>query len=100
MKITNRFQIANVKALFTKAATVALVAGAAFMAAPQKANAQVAFGIQFGRPIYRRPYYVAPAPVYVRPYAAPVYVGPGYGYGYYHHDWDRRREWERDRRYR
>jgi hypothetical protein len=102
MKINNRFQIANVKALFTKAATVAIVAGAAFMAAPQKANAQVAFGIQFGRPAYRRPVYVAPAPVYVQPsYEARYYAAPRYGfsYGYLEHRdraWDRRREFERD----
>ena len=74
---------------------IGLVAGAAFMAAPAKANAQVAVGIRFGRPIYRRPIYVAP-PVYVAPvgpaYAygyGPAYYGPR-GYAYDHRGWDRR----------
>jgi hypothetical protein len=89
MKIANSFKLANVKALFTKAAMIGLVAGAAFMAAPAKANAQIAVGIRFGRPIYRRPVYVAPVPIY----AGPAYgYAPAYGY-------DRRPDWDRDHRY-
>ncbi len=80
----------NVKALFTKAALAGLVAGAAFMAAPQKANAQVAFGIQLGRPGY-----VARVPVYQQPYVetynAGYYAAPApYAYGF-----DGRRDWDR-----
>ena len=92
MKLTT-----NLKAILTKTAMVGLVAGAALMAAPQKANAQVAIGIHFGH----RPVYVAPAPYYVPPVAyGPAYVAPAYGYygydrGYYHRD-----RFYRDRRWR
>ena len=89
MKIINRN---NVKAIFPKAALAGLVAAAAFMAAPQKANAQVAFGIQFGHPGY-----VARVPVYQQPYVERPYVET-YNAGYYApapYGFDRRRDWER-----
>jgi hypothetical protein len=97
MKIANALRLSNVKTLFPKAALLGLVAGAAFLAAPQKANAQVAFGVRVGPARV----FVAPRPIYVAPrryYAPPVYVAPApvYGYGYYHRDfydrrWDHRR---------
>ena len=91
MKVTT-----NLKALLTKAAIAGLVAGAAFMAAPQQANAQVAVGLRFGHarvgvyapgPVYAEPYrYYAPPPVYVAP---PVYGY--YGGRYYERRWNGRR---------
>jgi len=83
MKLTNALKLTNVKTAVTRAAAVALVAGAAFLATPAKANAQVAFGF--------RAHHVAvgvglPGPVYVGPrryYAPPVYVAPAPVYGYY-----------------
>jgi hypothetical protein len=109
MKIVNALTNTNVKALFTRTAMAVVVAGAALMATPTKANAQVSFRIRVGRPYYApAPIYVAPRPIYVPPvrvYAPGVYVAPGYGFpgGYYdrradfyrHHDWDRRRDWDR-----
>ena len=68
-------KLTTAKAMFAKVATAALLAGAVVMAAPQTAQAQVNFGISFGRPVYAQPY--------VRPYYAPRYVAPPvYGYGY------------------
>lgn len=96
MKLINALKFTNLKALFTKTAMVGLVAGAAFMAAPQKANAQVAFGVHFGRPIYRRPYYAPP--VYIAPVGPAYAYGPAY-YGYDHRYWDRREHWDRDHRF-
>ncbi len=83
MKLINALKLTNVKTAVTRAAAVALVAGAAFLATPAKANAQVAVGFRAG--------HVAvgvgiPGRVYVasRPYyAAPVYVAPEPVYGYY-----------------
>lgn len=98
MKLTNALNLVNAKAFFTRAAMVGLVAGAAFMATPAKANAQVAFGLRVGHArvgVYAPgPVYYNPAPVYYNP--APVYAAPAYGYGYegYRHD----RDWDRDRR--
>ena len=61
----------NLKATVAKVFTVGLLAGAVAIAAPAKADAQVAFGVRVG-------------PVFVgHRYAPPVYVGPAYGYGYY-----------------
>ena len=88
----------NWKAALAKVVTVGLVA--ATVAVPSKAEAQVSFGVRFGGPVYvappyRRPMYVAPAP---------VYVGPGYGYygrdfNRYawerHEGWDHRERWSR-----
>ena len=86
MKIINAL---NLKAVFTKAAIVGAVAGAALLATPAKANAQVAIGIHFGH----RPVYVAPAPYY----APPVYAAPAYGYYgprvVYDRRWHDRRYW-------
>ncbi len=59
-----------------KTAAVALVAGAALLATPQRANAQVGIGFHVGHARVGVGY----APVY--PYAAPVYAPPVYGYGY------------------
>ncbi len=65
-------KITNVKAMFAKVFTVGLLAGAFAIAAPTKADAQVAFGVRVGPvAVYHRP------PVY-----PPAYVGPAYGYGY------------------
>ena len=55
----------------------AALAGALFFAAPQKSEAQVAVGVQFGGPVYARP---VPRPYY-RPYYQPYYR-PYYS-GYY-----------------
>ena len=55
------------KTIFAKAATLGVLAAGLLIAAPTHADAQVRFGVSFGRPAYR----------------APVYVAPGYGYGYY-----------------
>jgi uncharacterized membrane protein len=83
-------------ATLTKVATAGVLAAAVFMATPNKAQAQVRFGVRIGGPVVYGPVY-APAPVIVRPY--PVYrgyYGPAYGYGYrpyfrehdrFHRDW-------------
>lgn len=111
MNFTERLSIVNVKALLTRAAVAGVVAGAAFLAAPQKANAQVAFGVQFGRPVYRGPVYRGPAyrrPVYAAPVYGPRYYAPApvvaYGYGYSpgfgydrHLAWERHERWEHER---
>jgi len=90
MTTTNALKLTNLKALFTKAAMVGLVAGAVFMAAPQKANAQIVFGVRIG---HARVGYIAPAPVYVAPaygyYGPSYYAAPAYGYRYDHRGWDR-----------
>ena len=87
------------------------LAGAMFVAAPQKSEAQVAVGVQIGGPVvvarpvpppsyrpynggYYRPYgyrpygyyaprpvYYAPRPVYVRPVPPPYYYRPGVSFG-------------------
>jgi uncharacterized membrane protein len=82
----------NVKAMVAKMFTVGLVAAAVVMAAPTKAQAQVAVGVRIGHerfiaPAYRRPYIVEPAPVVG--FYGPTYYGPRV-------DFDRR--WDRDRR--
>ena len=89
----------------------AALAGAIFVAAPQKSEAQVAVGVQIGGPVvvarpvpppYYRPYYggyyrpygyrpygyygprpvyYAPRPVYVRPVPPPYYYRPGVSFG-------------------
>jgi len=76
-------KITNLKATVGKVFTVGLLAGAVAMAAPQKAEAQVRFGVRFGGPVYvghpYRPYV----------YAAPVPYGY-YGYGprrFYYDRW-------------
>ena len=107
MTIINAFKNSNLKAFVHKAALAGVIAAAAFMATPQKANAQVGIGIRFGHPGY-----VARVPVYQAPvYDTPVYgastnygyvVPTPYAYGYDHgrdwdrHDWDRRRFAERN----
>jgi hypothetical protein len=104
MKITNVLNLANAKALLTRAAMVGLVAGAAFMATPAKANAQVALGLRIGHArvgVYAPgPAYYNPAPVYYNP--GPVYVAPAYGYAYgYRPDYNRyrdHRDFDHDRR--
>ncbi len=108
MKIVNALT-ANIEAVLTRTAMVALVAGAAFMATPAKANAQVSFGVRVG-PVVGGYGYVRPRPIYVEPrpvYVPPVYGAPVYGYygarpGYDRHDaWvrheelDRRHDWDR-----
>jgi hypothetical protein len=77
-------KITNLKATVAKVFTVGLLAGAVAMAAPQKAEAQVSFGVRVGGPVYARPayrpYYAAPAP----------YAYYGYGYGprrFYYDRW-------------
>ena len=87
----------NVKAMVAKMFTVGLVAAAVVMAAPTKAEAQVAIGVRIGHggyyaPAYRRPIVVEPAPVYG--YYGPAYYAPHYDYDH-HFDYDRR--WDRDR---
>lgn len=69
-------KITNVKAMVAKGLTVGLLAAAVVMAAPAKAEAQVAVGVRFGH-VYgpHRPVFLAPAPVY----------GGFYGRGYYGH---------------
>jgi hypothetical protein len=90
MKLINPLKLNTVKTTLTRTAAVALVAAAAFLATPAKANAQVAFGVRVGPvavyhrgPVYARPY-VRP---YVRPYGyyapAPVIVEQTPAYGYY-----------------
>jgi hypothetical protein len=110
MKLTNALKLNNVKELTTKAAMVAVLAGAAFLATPTKANAQVALGVRIGHArvgvgvgyVAPRPYYGAPyGPVYAPPvYAPPVYVAPAAAYGYYGPGvvYDRRGWDHRDRR--
>ena len=52
-------KLTNVKPMFTKVATVGLVAGAIALAAPAKAEAQVVVGVGFGYP--HPGYYYGPA---------------------------------------
>ena len=83
MKMIDALKRNNLKTIITRAATVALVAGAAFLATPAKANAQAVFGFRAGHVGVR---VGIPGPVYVAPrpyYAPPVYVAPAPVYGYY-----------------
>jgi hypothetical protein len=79
-------KITSLKATVAKVFTVGLLAGAVAMAAPQKADAQVRFGVRIGGPVYvgpaYRPYgYVAPAP-----YVYGGYYGPRrFYYDRWHH---------------
>ena len=67
-------KITNLKAAVAKVFTVGLLAGAVAMAAPAKAEAQVAFGVHIGGPVVY-------GPVYRRPYVAPYgYYGPRHFY--------------------
>ncbi len=89
----------NWKAALAKMVTVGLVA-AATVAVPSTAEAQVSFGIRVGGPVYGTPPYRRP--IYVAP--APVYVGPEYGYGYagrdfHRHAWTRHEGWEHRERW-
>ena len=99
MKTTNRFKLANIRGFVTRAALTGLVAVAAFLAAPGKASAQVAFGVQFGRLVYRRPF-PAPAPVFGGYYHGPVYAYRG-GFNPYAYErrlrWERRERWQHER---
>ncbi len=84
-------KITNVKAMVAKFFTVGLLAAAVFIATPSKAEAQVGIGVRIGPapyfgPVYRRPVYVAPAPVYG--YYGPAFYGRPYG-------WDRHEEFIR-----
>ena len=88
-------KITNVKAMVAKMFTVGLLAAAVAIAAPAKADAQVAVGVRIGPapyfgPVYRRPVYVAPAPVYG--FYGPSFYAHPYGWdrrGFYRHE-DRR----------
>ena len=87
-------KITNVKAMVAKMFTVGLLAAAVVMAAPAKAEAQVAVGVRIGPapyygPVYRRPIVVAPAPVVG--FYGPAFYGPRYG-------WDRREFFRHDDR--
>jgi hypothetical protein len=98
MKLTNVLTLTTVKAVLTRTAMAAVVAGAAFLAAPTQANAQVAWGVRVGPvAIARRPVYIAPVPVHVAPaygyYGQRVVYGPRFEDRRFH-DWDRH-----DRRY-
>ncbi len=84
----------NVRAMAAKAMmVVGLAAGTVALAAPQKAEAQVAFGVRVGPPVvaYRpayRPGFYGPA------YYGPRYYGPAYyGRGYYARPHCYRRGW-------
>jgi len=95
-------KITNVKAMVAKMFTVGLLAAAVVMAAPAKAEAQVAVGVRIGHgpyfaPAYRRPYFVEPAPVVG--FYGPAYYGPRYGFDH-RYGWDRREEFRHeDRRF-
>ena len=98
-------KITNVRAMVAKVFTVGLLAAAVVMAAPTKAEAQVAVGVRIGHggyyaPAYRRPYVVEPAPVvgyYGSEYYGPAYYGQRYDYDR-HEGWDRRYDRREDRR--
>ena len=71
---------------FTKWMTGAALAGALMFAAPEKADAQVSFGISVGHPYYGygyRPYAYGYAP-YAYGYPAYGYYGHPYYRPYYH----------------
>jgi len=95
-------KITNVKAMVAKMFTVGLLAAAVVMAAPAKAEAQVAVGVRIGHgpyfaPAYRRLYFVEPAPVVG--FYGPAYYGPRYGFDH-RYGWDRREEFRHeDRRF-
>ncbi len=83
----------NWKAALARMVTVGLVAAA--VAVPSKAEAQVSFGVRFGGPVYvappyRRPVYVAPAPVYAYGYS---------GRDFNHYPWARHEGWEHRERW-
>jgi hypothetical protein len=86
-------KITNVKSMVAKLFTVGLLAGAFAIAAPTKAEAQVAVGVRVGPavgyygPVYHRPYVVAPRPIYAGFYGPAFYGRPYYGRPY----WDHRR---------
>ena len=88
---------ANWKEALAKMFTASLVAAAIAVAVPSKAEAQVSFGVRFGGPVYvappyRRPVYVAPAPVYAYGYS-------GRDFKHYawarHEGWNHRERWSR-----
>ncbi len=71
----------NIKSIALKIAALGTLAAAFVVASPAKADAQVAFGVRVGPPVYAyghvHPYY---AP---RHYGYPVYYGGYYGHPYY-----------------
>ncbi len=73
-------KLSNLKAAAAKVFTVGLLAGAVALAAPSKAEAQVAFGVRIGGPVYAHGYYGP------RPYVAPYGY---YGYAPRHFYYDR-----------
>ena len=85
-------KISNLKATVAKVFTVGLLGAAVAIAAPSKADAQVAFGVHFGHgPVYARGYY---GPEYRRPYVAPYgYYGYGYAPRPYYYDRGHRGYW-------
>ena len=113
----------NAKGMITKAMMVGLAAGAVALAAPQKAQAQVSFGVQVGYPpvyTYAPGYYAYPPDDYARReyyerlrrerereawerHEAWERQQAYYRYAYGYRDHDRRdhddhRDWDRDRR--
>jgi hypothetical protein len=91
-------KLTNVKAMVAKVFTVGLLAGAVALAAPAKAEAQVAVGVRIGAPpvygpVYHRPVYVAPPAV--------GFYGGYYGHPYYGrpYGWDHRGPYFHDRRF-
>ncbi len=83
--------LTHLKGMFTKVAIAGALAGVMFMAAPQKADAQVV--VRFGGP---RAFYGPRVVV-----APPIFYGPGYGY-YPRDRWafDHRFDHRFDRRWR
>ena len=99
MKAINVLTLTHEKAPLAKLVMLGLVAGAALLAAPTQANAQVAFGLRLGQArvgVYAPAQtYYAPEPAYYAP-APPAYYAPAFGY--YNRGYDRHEEWEREHR--
>src|ERR1700677_4003511 len=78
-------KLTNVKTMFTKVATVGLVAGAIALAAPAKSNSEVVVGIGVGYPhpgYYGPDYYARLRCEEARRHADRVRAHERFGYGY------------------
>ena len=102
MKLANiTAKLKGMKFNAVKVLAAATLAGGFLVAATPAAQAQrFVVGFHGPRAFYGGPRVVVAPPevAYGDPYyAAPVY-GPEYGVGFYGHEWDRRRDFDRDRR--
>ncbi len=97
-------KLTNVKAMVAKSLTVGLLAGAFVLAAPAKADAQIAIGVQFGAPVYDgyNDYYARQRyEQYRRQQAFEAQQAYARQQAWAQHEaWERREAWEREHDYR